>query len=239
MSYSRRSILAACLLVAGTATSAFAGGSFGYPSSANVQVPAPIPIPDYASAFYLRGDFGWALYENPDIGETGINFTNPSLDNSVTVGAGFGVNFRDKIRGDITVDFIFEEDVKATNPTTGNIHSTTLSSVAVLTNLYYDFRGRDRFTPYVGGGIGLAYNETNNLITNAGTSARGGNSTEFAAALMAGFSYRLDDSWMLDAGYRFLFLGDTKTSSSVNANSMHIDDIKVHELRIGVRYELQ
>jgi len=225
-------------MAAGTATSAFAGGSFGYPGSANVQVPAPIPIPDYANMFYLRGDIGWASYESSDIGETGINFTNGSLDDTVSVGAGFGVNFRDKIRGDITADFMFDTDVAATNPTTGNIHSTDLSSIVVLTNLYYDMLGRDRFTPYVGGGIGFSYNETDTLTTSAGGNTSGSGSTEFAAALMAGFSYRMDDRWMLDAGYRFLFLGDAKTKSG-SANSMRIDDIQVHELRFGVRYEFQ
>ena len=108
-----------------------------------------------------------------------------------------------------------------------------------MANIYYDIRGRDRFTPYIGGGIGFSYNETGDLNITPGGGADGDGTTEFAAALMAGFSYRLSSWWMFDAGYRYLFLGDAKTQPPGTANSMQIDDIRAHELRFGVRYEFQ
>lgn len=233
----RRLIFTACLLIAGGATSALAGG-FGS-SSAAIQVPAPIPIPDYANTFYLRGDFGWALYETPDIGDATGSFTSDHLGDDFSMGAGFGYNFRDNIRGDITVDYRSEADVSAWDPVLSATHRTNLSTVAVLANVYFDLQGRHGLTPYIGGGIGLAYNETeaHTISTGGGTGSHG--QAEFAAALMAGFSYRMSDQWLLDAGYRYLYLGEAKSKSSTAPNNLLIDDISAHELRAGVRYEFQ
>ena len=239
MVFARRSIFAAGLMVAGGATSALAGGGFGYPSAPVVQVPAPIPIPDYANNFYLRGDFGWALYGTPDIGDANISYSNGDMGDTFSLGAGFGYNFRDTIRGDITVDYRNDTDVSATHPVTGATHRTVLSSVTVMANVYYDLQGRNRLTPYVGGGIGFAYNETDTHTISTGGSTSGHGQAEFAAALMAGFSYRMNDSLLFDAGYRYLFLGDAKTESAGTTNWLSIDDIRAHELRLGVRYELQ
>lgn len=238
MAFLRRSIFAACLLVAGTATSAVAGGSFGYPVEPVVPVPAPIPIPDYGNSFYLRGDFGWALHENPDIGVPGLGYSNDDLDDTWSLGVGFGYNFRDNFRGDITLDYRFDAEASATDAG-GDTHRADLSSIVGLVNVYYDFRGRDRFTPYVGGGIGVTFNETDDHTVSTGGTSSGKGTTEFAAALMAGFSYRMNSWWMFDAGYRYLFLGDAETKSSGATGKLLIDDIRAHELRVGVRYEFQ
>lgn len=233
----RRLIFTASLLIAGGATSALAGG-FGS-SSAAIQVPAPIPIPDYANTFYLRGDFGWAFYDTPGIGEAGLGYTNDDMGDVYSLGAGFGYNFRDNFRGDITVDYRNEADTSAIHPVNNSIHRMEFTSVAVLANVYYDMRGRDRLSPYVGGGIGFAYNETDNHTISTGGNLRGHGQAEFAAALMAGFSYRIDEQWMFDAGYRYLFLGDARTESTPAINRLKIEDIQAHELRFGVRYEFQ
>ncbi len=236
MIFARRAIIAACLLVAGGATSVLAAG-FGYPSAPAVQVPAPIPIPDYANTFYLRGDFGWALYETPNIGDANASYLNNDMGDAFSLGAGFGYNFRDNFRGDITFDYLNDTDVSATNG--GATHRTDLSSVAILANVYYDLRGREGLNPYIGAGIGMSYNETDAHTINGSAGTNGHGQAEFAAALMAGFSYRMSEQWMLDAGYRYLFLGDAKTESGGAASELHIDDIRAHELRFGVRYEFQ
>ena len=78
------------------------------------------------------------------------------------------------------------------------------------------------------------------IVTGGVTTTTGGDgTTAFAAALMAGFSYRMNNRWMFDAGYRYLFLGDAKTESSATAGSLRIDDIRAQEFRLGVRYEFQ
>lgn len=236
----RYSLLAAAALTAGLATGAGAA-DFRFPPAPVTQVPAPIPVPEY-SAWYLRGDVGGSLHEDPDLNQVGAAFSGEDMDQAWIFGVGFGHYFTDSLRGDVTIDYRASTDVTGLNTVTGSIHSAELSSTVVLANLYLDIRGRDDFTPYVGAGVGFASNETNgHRITLGGVNTGGaGGDTKFAvaAAAMAGFSYRLHDGWLFDAGYRFLYLGDAETKSSTSAGTLNIDSIYAHELRLGFRYEL-
>ncbi len=151
----------------------------------------------------------------------------------------------------------------------------------VLANGYLDLGSFSGFTPYLGGGVGLAattthgavnYIETaNGQIYAANLSPTGGfppvwvdvygnplspqppiaftqqnwnrtlNTTtaSFAWALMAGFSYQLTPSVLIDVGYRYLNGGVTTTL----VNSETGTSLKQHnvsqQVRIGVRYLIQ
>ena len=137
-----------------------------------------------------------------------------------------------------------------------------------LANLYYDFDMGGRFTPYVGGGIGFVRNNVGaGTLTQDNTGLSGTvdshTSTHVAGALMAGFSVQLTgghstaccasvkdapvvvDSGrglMLDVGDRFLFLGDAKTGDTHFAGHRRrpvVEDLHAHEVRVGLRYNLQ
>jgi opacity protein-like surface antigen len=143
-----------------------------------------------------------------------------------------------------------------------------LQSDVVLANLYYDFDFGSRFTPYVGGGIGWVRNETEaGTVVSCGCATgtiAPGTSNNFAGALMTGVSVNLwggeqqvmgggmKDGPMyvdsgrklaLDFGYRFLFLGDAATGPVSNVVGVSSDDptmhdVHAHELRLGLRYDL-
>lgn len=90
----------------------------------------------------------------------------------------------------------------------------------------------------------------------------GSSKTNFAAAAMAGVSMKLRGgeaqyvnsikdapvevssgrALFLDVGYRFLYLGDFATLNAVQTNTNQIDvkwnDLTAHEVRVGLRYEL-
>lgn len=227
-----RTLLVACALVAGPVTGAAAAG-FRYPPEPVVAVPSAIPIPDY-SAWYLRGDIGFAFNEDPDMSRSGTAFTGTGMDDSWSIGGGIGYNFGDNVRGDITVDQRIETDVKGTNPVTATQSVAELSSTVALANLYYDIRGRDHFSPYVGVGLGFTLNEMDEI--NGATQSD--DNIDLAGALMAGFSYRLRGEWLFDAGYRFLYLGEAQTESTATTGALGVEDSYSHELRIGFRYEL-
>jgi opacity protein-like surface antigen len=227
-----RTLFAACALIAGPITGAVAA-DFRFPPAPVVQVPEPIPIPDY-SAWYLRGDIGYAFNEDPDLSFAGVSLSRSEMDDTWSLGVGLGYNFQDNIRGDITLDYRFKTDLHGISPGTGTPRAAELSSTVTLANLYYDFRGRDHFSPYIGAGLGFTFNETNAQTGTIG----GDDSFDLAAAAMAGISYRMDNQWLFDAGYRFLYLGEAQTGSSGAIGALSIDDIYSHELRIGFRYEL-
>ena len=113
----------------------------------------------------------------------------------------------------------------------------------MLANLYYDFNRGGRFVPYIGAGIGFAHNETSSgpLTTRAFAIATidKGSSNQFAAAAMAGVSWRMrggettyvgglkdepvavsnGHALYLDVGYRFLYLGNVKTGDIMWAST--------------------
>ncbi|GBE42205.1 putative adhesin RP828 precursor [bacterium BMS3Bbin10] len=225
MGHFRYSLVVAALIAAGSATSAQAQ-KFQFPPPPVTPVPAAIAVPDY-SAWYLRGDIAWSLFEDPDMSQQGVAFSSEDIDDAFSLGGGFGYYFSDSIRGDVTVDHRFESDVEGVNSQSGARIETNLSSTAVLANLYFDFGGRDYITPYLGAGLGFSYNDT-------GSEAN----VDLAAAAMAGVSFSIHDGFLFDAGYRFLYLGDAETSGSGAAAALSIDDVYAHELRVGFRYEL-
>jgi len=225
MGHYRYSFMIAAGLAVALVTGANAGG-FRFPPEPVMPVPPAIAIPDY-SPWYLRGDIAWSLFEDPDISQAGTLFSGENIDDTFSLGAGFGYYFSDSIRGDITVDHRFEADVTGTNSATGVRQDADLATTAVLANLYYDIGGRDHITPYIGGGIGFALNDTGRE-----------NNVDFSAAAMAGFSVSIHDGFLFDAGYRFLYLGDAETAANGAAGALSIDDIYTHELRIGFRYEI-
>lgn len=71
-----------------------------------------------------------------------------------------GYIFSDNIRGDLTLDYRLDNKVNGTHPVTGLFHETSVTSIVTLANLYYDFRAREDFSPYIRAGLGFSYNET-------------------------------------------------------------------------------
>ena len=65
---------------------------------------------------------------------------------------------------------------------------------------------------------------------------------------MAGVSVALLDRLKLDVGYRFLYLGQTTTGelnvttaggNAVTSNDPTLEDLHAHEVKFGLRYDLQ
>ena len=77
-----RTLLVACVLVAGPVTGA-AAAEFRFPPEPVLPVPAANPIPDY-SAWYLRGDIGFAINEDPDMSRSGTTFSGTGTGGSAT-----------------------------------------------------------------------------------------------------------------------------------------------------------
>ena len=217
---------------------------FSFPPQPVVSVPTAVPVPEYTNGWYVRGDIAYGFMDDPDISQSGARFGRESMDDTWGFGAGFGYIFDEHFRADLTIDYRLNADVNGTDTVTGSLFDTGVESTVGLANIYYDFRTRDEFTPYIGAGIGFSYNETDTLsVFNGGAlvgNIAGQSETSLAAAGMAGFSYNLQGGWLFDGGYRFLYLGDAKTGN-INGviPEVSVDDITSHEIRIGLRYEFR
>ncbi len=256
----RRSIAIAAALLCASAVSAAAGGLFdpparsmkdyAYPATA---VPAPMPVPETVS-WYLRGDIGYVNTTDPDITEDNFyQLSNETIDDNWSIGGGVGYYFSNHIRGDITIDYLHKGSVSATNAANvaadlaPGTRAFDISSWAMLANVYFDFWPRRAFTPYVGAGLGIAYNQTYAGVatrsSDGTTGAIGGaDNYDVAVALMAGFTYAFRQGVYLDAGYRFTYLGEAKTGTiTTPTGSLSGDTIEAlrnHEIRVGLRYDI-
>jgi opacity protein-like surface antigen len=220
--------------------------------------------------FYARGDFTYSGNNTNDITELpNYTHTQTSMEASRGWGFGFGMYFSPNIRGDVTVDWLGKSDVRGTinevNATVQGERQFGLRNVVGLANLYYDFDTRSRFTPYIGVGFGVSRNTTSagmivindcsasygGLAAGCAATNEGASKTSAAGALMAGFSAKLGDRWTLDAGYRFLYLGDAKTSDykitrvandptyPQGLTPATVHDIYAHQFRVGMRMDVR
>jgi opacity protein-like surface antigen len=218
---------------------------------------APMMAPE--PRLYFRVDGGYAFHDDPVMVEAGIyDLTETSIDDTWTIGGGVGMYFSRNVRADITVDHRFSADAQ------GNLadHAATLegvrrfgmSSTVALANVYYDFDTRSGFTPYLGVGLGFVRHSTKSGTVEDPCGAcsgiiDGASSTHVAAALMAGFSVALRDRLALDAGYRFLYLGETATGpvrftgtapgDPAVSDDPTVESIHAHEFRVGLRYNVR
>jgi opacity protein-like surface antigen len=259
-------LLLGAAFVLGSALSASAADLGGDLNDAPAMAPMPAP----SAGWYLRADGGYNWFTTPGVETEGYSAYDTKLDGSWSVGGGIGRYFGNGFRGDITVDYLFDSYVNSTfcDCFGGASHAQfDFSSTVVLANLYYDFNRGGRIVPYIGAGIGFAHNETSSgsMTQDCGCTGRigGDSSNSFAAAGMAGVSWRIrgggttyvggmkdepvaynsGHAIYLDFGYRFLYLGDVRTGDiSVDGSDLaagpKLKDVTTHQFRVGLRYDL-
>lgn len=157
-------------------------------------------------------------------GQVGINLPTGDdgvLDNAAAFAGAAGYRFNPNVRIEGELSYRkndASEDVLGV-PVTGNTKITT-----AMVNGWYDFANDSAFTPYIGGGLGVAHG-------SAKATALGVTVKESDSALVwqagAGVGYALNDQVALTADYRYL---DTSTFDDIGA------DYRAHEVRAGVRY---
>ena len=223
--------------------------------------PGPATGPDYRATMpdWFSGDFG----------------------TFATVGGGAGYNFSNGFRVDATIEKRFQDSVKLSGTdqwatsafncagcwtATGNTtnfevkDSTKIDSTLWMVNAYYDLFSNRGFTPYIGAGIGFAWNELNRrhdstytvcgaadpaCATTLGstvTESAFGRANKFtlAYAAMAGVSYDLSEMTAVDLGYRYLLISGSDIALDINddISRVEIGDQHVHQFRAGLRFNV-
>lgn len=212
------------------------------------------PGPEFVeigSSWYIRADIGYKIYAEPSLGRTGEEWINSAADHTGLVGGGVGYRWNDSLRTDLTLDYEFPTNIDGNAPCGGcgaglySAESADLSVWTVLFNGYFDIGTWSGFTPYVGAGVGASYVKVDNVAfvnPNGATGTyEGDEKWNFSWALMAGTSYEVSENLAIDAGYRYLHIGEGKTKP-VNGNGItapiQYKDLAAHEFRMGVRYSL-
>lgn len=167
-----------------------------------LQAP-PIPVVELGSNWYLRGDFNYRMFD----------MDPASPEDAAVLGIGVGYQFNNWLRGDVTLDYQFGSRFPNTEK---------LWSSALFANAYADLGTWWGVTPYVGAGVGAAYNNVSDYTR-----------WNFAWALMAGAAYHLSPNLSFDFGYRYADLGTTYVAAGTV-----LADVTAHEFRVGFRYKL-
>ncbi|MEZ0172055.1 outer membrane protein [Microvirga sp. TS319] len=229
-----------------------ASGTFAADLSRGMLPPVPVLV-ESTENWYLRGDVGYTRFTRPEADDTsGLiagRMAREGVGDTAVLGAGIGYRFSPLFRADVTVDHRLSSRFTGLPTdagfTTGSVfdRGRFQSSTAML-NVYVDVGTYRDFTPYVGAGLGVAYNvfghytrtTTDALGAVTQEHLSGGGDWTFAWALMAGIGYNLSDSFTLDLGYRYLSLGDVKTRGYAGGVGADVESIASHEVRLGVRY---
>jgi len=120
----------------------------------------------------------------------------------------------------------------------------------LFVNAYYDFRNSTAFTPYLGGGLGLAFirakgnyswdqfNSVGDHVDWESTSMGAKSTVNFAWNIGAGAAYAINNNISLDMGYRFAGLGgaESKWSDSYVPGRTKTKNVYMHQIMLGARF---
>ena len=187
---------------------------------------------------YVSGSVG--------IGKT-IGFINKDKDydeGKISKGNIYGVavgrSFTPNLRAELTANFFRE--LRYSHEENGIKQSQSFSSDAIFANMYFDIKEVNSFTPYVGLGIGLAKNETGNLLSKEekenDTVIYGKSKTNFAWQFGAGISYNLNEKITLDIlNYKYYNLGSITTAKDdrLPGDGTLKNKLKIHSFSTGIR----
>ncbi len=115
----------------------------------------------------------------------------------------------------------------------------TWNSTTLFANLFWDFHNDTIMTPYVGAGLGMAFNYAGYDFTDrAGNTFSGDErTTNFAWNVGAGVAFNINDHFTIDAAYRFVGLGYNEVSVSSGGNDYTVGNRPYNnEFMLGLRY---
>lgn len=212
---------------------------------------------------YFRADVGYSGSADPTVtwpitdATTGDFITdhvrNLNTDDSWFGEAGVGCGSGSRgFRGEVTMGYHGERSYDGEpgpwNPTgpppaDDPLH-TSVTSYTVMVNGYKDLGNFRGFVPYIGAGVGIAYNIMDDVSFTQNPALvnqiKGDSDISFAWALMAGVGYQISPRAVLDVGYRYIDLGVATSERNDTAGFVNprveMDDIAAHEVKVGLRY---
>jgi opacity protein-like surface antigen len=225
--------------------------------------PAPMmPVVEDFSGWYLRGDVGVGMSRleqfewtrNPSGGATNFAIETFSLGDSAFVGLGVGYEYNNWLRFDFTGEYRSKAKVYAFGSyttacpgggTCQDIYDANFKSWVFLMNAYADLGTWWCITPFIGAGIGGAYNKFESLSDfgpQTGGRGFGRNSAEWdlAWALHAGFAYNVTKAFKVELGYRYLNMGSVTDQidcvGGCAPDSYKLKNISSHDFKLGLRW---
>ena len=236
--------------------------------------PIPLIVQQPLGGWYLRGDIGVGVQSFSEFNFTQTNsaFVWPSswtivqqdIQDTTIFGLGVGYEFNSWLRFDVTGEYRTKAEVKATGSYTQScgvggtcfdVNTANYSAAVFLANVYLDLGTWWCLTPFVGAGVGGAYNmisgmQDNGIISNGtvgfGYTANDNSSFNLAWDVTLGLSYAVNNNLKIDFSWRYLSLGSPQSAivqcqntSSCPGAFYTFKDMTSQDFRIGLRWMLQ
>jgi len=218
----------------------------------------PIIVAQPEGAWYLRGFMGigitsqvdFVFLQNP-LNNTNFAIQHASMADTVFFGGGAGYEFNDWLRFDFTAEYRSKAAVNAfgiytfNGGTFGDQYNAFLKSDIFLANAYVDLGTWNCLTPFIGFGIGGAYNTFADL-TDIGIATSGNgigtnaSQLNFAWALHAGLSYAVTQSFSVEFAYRYLNYGSVSDQifcmGGCNPDTYKLQNLTSEDFMLGFRW---
>ena len=243
------------------------------------QIPLQIPmiVEQPVGGWYLRGDIGVGVqsFSEFDFTQTNAAFVWPSswtivqqdIQDTTIFGLGIGYEFNNWFRMDFTGEYRTKAAFKVTGSYSGascsgggicfDVNTGNYSAEVFMVNAYVDLGTWWCLTPYIGGGIGGAYNTVSGMQDNGiigttggvgfGYAANNASNFNFAWNVQVGLTYNVNNNFKIDFNFRYLNLGSPisgivecqNVTSGCPAAFYTFKDMTSEDFRIGFRWLLQ
>jgi opacity protein-like surface antigen len=260
----------AALLLSGTAYAADLGAP---PPGMQYQPPAPVAA---QSGWYLRGDVGVGVQNFSSFDLEPASMVPASwlvdqkdMQDTSLFGLGVGYELNSWLRFDVTGEYRTEAlfkalgsydqgtcDVGGVIGTCFDNYSGGFSAAVFMANAYVDLGTWWCLTPYIGAGIGAAYDRISGVqdigplppgTIGFGYTYEDSSKWNLAWNVQAGLTYNVSDSFKVDFSYRYLNMGSPEssnifcqnTSTTGPCNYFNLKDMTSQDFRIGLRWLLQ
>lgn len=237
------------------------------------QYYAPPPVVEDFGGWYLRGDIGMTNTRGKlfapaynDASTVSVDQIGHEFTGGMTYGLGVGYQFNNWFRMDVTGEYRSRVQFSGTDYANinfggglgilpiGDTYRGGYSSWVGMINAYADLGTWWCITPFVGVGVGGAYNTFSGFSDITTVNLGGGTSSglyqatsasklDLAWALHAGLAYRVNQNMTVELAYRYLNLGSGVTGSGAsfdgtvtNGRPFQFHDLTSHDIRLGVRW---
>jgi opacity protein-like surface antigen len=235
--------------------------------------PAPYyapPVEDFGG-WYLRGDIGMTNTRGKffapaydDASTLSVNQLGHGFTGGTSYGVGVGYQFNSWFRADITGEYRSKVMFSGTDFANiaglgpiSDVYSARFSSWVAMANVYVDLGTWWCITPFVGAGVGGAFNQIDGLqdlgsipspgvgsVNSASYFANAANKTSFAWAAHAGLAYKVNQNFTIELAYRYLDLGNAVTGKGDTFDGIlagrgrpfQFNDLTSQDIKLGVRW---
>ena len=163
-----------------------------------------------------------------------------------TLGGALAVGYDFWVQQMIPIRLEVEFALRANSEKTWDDHGVYFDNVkgvwnnsTLFANIFWDLHNDSAFTPYIGGGIGMAFNYTGYTIAdNAGNKySLDDRQVNFAWNAGAGIAYEVNDNFAVDLSYRFVGLGYNEVKTHFNGRDYKISNNPYNnEFMVGLRF---